>query len=180
MNTFNVPASLSSNFPDQHIKATLPLPAIWGIGFSYKPTDRLTLNLDGTMSDWKPYDTIVVHYQSAPVAGSYETELVRKYGKGYSVRIGAEYKFTPRFFGRAGLYYSKTPISAEYVAADVPDANRLNTSMGISYNISKRFSLDAAFLYERINRKSDNIITDIKGTYKFSLYIPSIGFTYKL
>ncbi|MFT4203923.1 MAG: outer membrane protein transport protein [Chitinophagaceae bacterium] len=177
---FDVPSSLESNFPDQKIKAELPLPEIWGIGFSYKPDDKLTINLDGTMSNWKPYDTIFVHYQSASVAGETETEMVRNYKRGYSVRLGAEYKITPKIFGRAGLYYSKTPIPSEYVAADVPDANRLNPSVGASYHVSNKFILEAAFLYEHISRKSNNVVTNIDGTYKFNLYFPSIGFTYKL
>lgn len=176
---FNVPASLAANFPNQKIKAELPLPAIWGIGFSYKPTDKLTINVDGTMSNWKPYDTIIIHYQSAPVAGENETELIRKYGKGYSARLGVEYKVSPKFDARAGVYYSKSPISNQYIAADVPDANRVNPSVGVSYHVSHRFVLDAAFLYEHVNRKSANVITNVDGTYKFNLYFPSIGFTYK-
>ncbi|WP_447642515.1 MULTISPECIES: OmpP1/FadL family transporter [Chitinophagaceae] len=177
---FTVPASVAANFPNQNIKAELPLPSIWGIGFTYKPTDNLTINLDGTMANWTPYDTITIHYQSQPVNGEMETDLIRKYKKGYSARIGAQYRFSPQFTGRAGLIVSKSPISDQYVAADVPDANRVNPSIGLSYQVSNRFSLDAAFLYEHISRKSDNIITNLNGTYKFNLYFPTIGLTYKL
>lgn len=177
---FTVPSSLATTFPNQKIKAELPLPSVLGVGFSYKPTDKLTINLDGTMSNWKPYDTIVIHFQEKPVQGHTETDLVRNYGYGYSFRLGAQYQFDPKFIGRAGLIVSRTPIKDEYVAADVPDANRVNPSVGLSYIISNKCSLDAAFLYEHVSRTSKNSVTQINGTYKFNLYFPSIGLTYKL
>lgn len=176
---FNVPTGAASNFPDQGINAKLPLPQVFGVGFSYKPNDKLTINLDGTLSDWTPYDTIHVYYGTAPVAGESEAELIRNYKHGFSVRVGGEYKISRQWEARAGFIVSKSPIKDQYVAADVPDANRVNPTLGLSYICSPRWRIDAGFMYEHITRQSKNVVTNIDGTYKFNLYIPTIGLTYQ-
>ncbi|MDE1193530.1 MAG: outer membrane protein transport protein [Arachidicoccus sp.] len=174
---FTVPASLSGEFVDQKINAKLPLPDNLSLGFSYNPTNRLTINLDGVTANWKPYDTITIHY-SQPSAALTDTKLIRKYMRAYSLKLGAEYKFTPQFNGRIGFVYDKSPIPNDLVNPDVPDANRLSPSIGIGYNPCSKLRIDASFLYEHIKRKGENRLTDINGEYLFNLYIPGLSITY--
>lgn len=176
---FNVPASLETNFPNQSVDATLPLPQIFGLGITFKPNPHWIINAEGYLSDWNEYDTIRVLYEQMPVAGSDHTDLVRNYKTGYSFRLGAEYFSGKSYELRAGLVYSISPIQEGYVSPDVPDANRVNPSIGAGYLLSGKFRIDAALLAEFIHRKDHNIVSGIDGTYDFHLVIPSIGLTYK-
>lgn len=175
---FDVPASLEGNFPSQGIKATLPLPQIFGIGMTYKPHDQWVINAEAYLSDWNDYDIIDIDFEDQPVAGEPSTQLIRHYKNGYNFRAGVEYLPGKNYELRAGISYSMTPINSRYMSPDVPDANRINPAIGGSYIFSENFRIDAALLMEFIHRESHNIVTDIQGTYNFDLVLPSVGLTY--
>lgn len=174
---FDIPSSLADEFPNQKITARLPLPDNWSFGLKYSPTERLTIQADFMTSNWKPYDTITIHF-TEHTANLGDTKLVRRYNRGYSYRVGAQYTFDPKWQGRVGLSYNKSPIPNDLVNADVPDANRFIPSIGLSYKASNRLIFDASFLYEHIKRSGENRLSHINGDYKFNLFIPSIGASY--
>lgn len=176
---FDVPASVAGNFPEQGIKATLPLPQVVGLGVSYKPDSLWVVNAEAYLADWSKYDVIKIDFVDKPVAGENSTELIRHYKTGYSFRLGAEYLPGKNYELRAGVTFNKTPIPNDYVSPDVPDANRLSPSVGASYIFSDNFRMDAALLMEFVHRKGKNIITEIEGTYNYDLFFPSVGLTYK-
>lgn len=177
---FEVPSSLQSEFGTQGIDASLPMPHIYGVGVSYRPSEEWVLNGEAYLSDWSKYDVIDIDYKEHPVNGEEGTKLIRHYGKGYSLRVGAEYlPKGKKYEFRAGMIYGVTPIHSDYVSPDVPDANRLNPSVGGSYNFSDRFRVDLAFLAEFIHREAHSKVSNIEGTYNFDLLFPSIGLTYK-
>ena len=175
---FEVPASLESNFTSQDISATLPLPQVFAIGASYKPHENWVINAEAYLSDWNDYDIIDIEFKEEPVAGENSTQLIRHYKNGYSFRAGVEYLPEKNYELRAGLIVGVSPINSRYMSPDVPDANRINPSVGGSYIFSENFRLDAALLMEFINRKSHNTTSNIDGTYNFDLFFPSIGLTY--
>lgn len=179
---FNVPQSLiGSQFPAggvTDIKATLPLPQIFGLGVSYKPSENWVVNAEAYLSDWSKYDEIEIKF-GTPVAGNNSETLIRHYGKGYSFRVGAEYLSGNNYELRAGLIYGISPIKDEYVSPDVPDADRLNPTIGGSYIFSDNFRLDAALIMEFIHRDAHKAISGVNGVYNFDLFLPSIGLTYK-
>lgn len=176
--TFDVPPVLSSQFPNQKISARLPLPDNISFGVKYSPSQKLFIEADFMTANWKPYDTITIHY-SQPTANLKDTKLDRLYKRAYSYRVGAQYAFNDKVIGRVGLSYNKSPIPNDLVNPDVPDANRFNPSIGLGYKVSEKFQLDAAFLYEHIKRSGENRLSLINGDYRFNLYIPSISATYK-
>lgn len=175
---FDVPGPVQGTFPSQGIKATLPLPQVFGVGVSYQPHEHWVVNAEGYLSDWNDYDIINIEFEDDPVAGDSSTELIRHYKNGYNFRAGVEYLPGKNYELRAGISYSMSPIQDKYMSPDVPDANRINPSIGGSYIFSESFRVDAALLMEFIHRESHNVITDIDGTYNFDLILPSVGLTY--
>lgn len=178
---FNAPSYLQgAQFPEggsTGIKATLPLPQIFSLGVTYSPNENWVFNGEAYLSDWSRYDVINIELDDE-VNGRTSDQLIRHYDQGYSFRIGAEYLSGRNYELRAGLMYSVSPIHGHYTSPDVPDANRLNPAIGGSYIFSDRFRIDAALLAEFIHREAHNTITDIKGTYNYNLFFPSIGLTY--
>lgn len=179
--TFSAPSYLQgSEFPEggsTGIKATLPLPQIFGLGATYTPNEFWAFNGEAYMSDWSRYDIINIELEEE-VNGKTSDQLIRHYDKGYSIRFGAEYLSGKKYELRAGFIVSATPIHENYASPDVPDANRISPSIGGSYIFSDHFRVDAAFLAEFIHRETHNTETDIKGTYNYNLFFPSLGLTY--
>lgn len=177
---FDVPDVLRGQFPNQGIDAMLPMPQIFGLGVSYKPTEEWVVNGEAYLSDWSKYDIIDIKFEEEQVNGEDATQLIRHYDKGYSFRVGGEYLPKGKKYElRAGLIYGVSPIHDEYVSPDVPDANRLNPVVGASYKFSDKFRADFAFLAEFVHREAHNKTSNIEGTYNFDLFFPSIGLTYK-
>lgn len=177
---FNVASSLSANFPQPNtFKSTINLPSTTTLGLGYKATDKLTLALDINYVNWSVYDTLAFDYEKNTSTLS-DTHSPRSYENSWAFRLGGQYNVTEKLAVRAGAGYVLTPIKDGYVTPEIPDANRLILSLGLGYQISEKFSVDASFLYENLAKRSQtNLETQLQGTYKTLAYIPGIALSYK-
>jgi long-chain fatty acid transport protein len=187
--TFNVPSSLSADFPNGSFTSSLPLPQVATLGLAYRVNEKLALAFDASFVGWYTYKSITFKYADT-TAQLQNTVLVRNYQNGYSFRLGGQYKILNNLYGRLGLSYLISPVKNGYVTPDVPDGNRLNVMAGIGYNVGKHFAANASFTFEDITRKGDNfssiipatpgqLITPLSGTYKVFIYAPGLSVTYK-
>ena len=64
-----------------------------------------------------------------------------------AIRTGAQYKLTTKIAARLGFAYGITPVQNGYVTPETPDANRINYTAGLGYELGKHFKLDASFLF---------------------------------
>ncbi len=176
--TFNVPASISPNFPNK-FSSTIPLASIISLGFGYHATEKLTLAFDINYTGWKAYDTLLFTYDKTATSQLQFTKEPRNYENSFNFRLGGQYKVTDAFAARLGLSYGKTPIKDGYVSPDVPDADRVEFAAGLGYKISDHFNIDASFLFADLKkRKQTNINTGLNGTYKTYVFIPGLSVTY--
>jgi long-chain fatty acid transport protein len=174
---FNVPASMTANFPSGPVATCLNLPKVITLATAYKASKQLTLAFDATMVGWKSYDTLNYDFEQNTPAVS-DLKLPREYRNTFSYRIGADYALTEKFAARLGLKYLSTPVREGRVTPEVPDANHLSYSTGVGYKFNNRFSADASFTFEHISREDNNPDVQLNGTYHTWLYIPGISVNY--
>ncbi len=173
---FDVPASLAASFPTK-FSAELPLPATTSIGFGYSPNTKTTIALDANWVHWNVYKSLDFDYDNN--ARIPDTESPRNYGDGAAIRLGAQQQCSNKFAFRAGVGYVFSPVKDGYVTPEVPDANRILLSAGLSYNVTQKLGINASFLFEGIDKRtSTNIETNLSGTYKSNVYIPGISISY--
>jgi long-chain fatty acid transport protein len=67
------------------------------------------------------------------------------YNDGWLASLGGEYKWNQNLTLRAGLGYEKSPIDDANRQIRLPDADRIWTSIGASYKVSDKISLDFAY-----------------------------------
>ncbi len=175
--TFNVPASLATQFPDGKFSADLPLPQVATLGLAYMPTKKLSIALDINFVGWKAYDTLAFDYETNTTSLQ-DTKEPRQYKNSFAYRLGAQYMITDKFAARLGVAYGMTPIQKGYVTPETPDNDRLNFSGGLGYRFSKHFAADASFTYEHIQRTDHNIHSNMDGTYKTYVCIPGLSVAY--
>lgn len=175
--TFTVPASLESNFPNGKFSATLPLPQVLTLGVGYKATDKLSFALDINYVGWKAYDTLAFDYVNNTTS-LVDTKSARHYKNTFAFRLGGQYKVTKNIAARLGIAYGMSPVQNGYVTPETPDANRINYTAGIGYNINKRFGVDASFLFTTLKREDTNLETNLSGTYKTNVAIPGLSVHY--
>lgn len=175
---FDVPESVSANFPDGKFKSKLPLPSVTTLGLAFKAGSKLDFALDINYVGWKAYDTLSFDYENN-TASLIDTKSARLYKNTFAFRGGAQYKVTEKFAARLGLAYGITPVQNGYVTPETPDANRVNYTAGIGYQIGKHLKLDASFLFTHLKRTDTNKETGLSGTFKTNVCAPGISIGYK-
>lgn len=176
--TFKVPASVAANFPDGKFKSKLPLPSVTTLGFAYKANQKLDFALDINYVGWKAYDTLSFDYENN-TASLIDTKSARMYKNTFAFRAGAQYKINAHLAARLGLAYGITPVQNGYVTPETPDANRVNYTAGIGYQLGKHLKMDASFLFTHLKRTDTNIETNLSGTFKTNVIAPGISIGYK-
>ncbi len=177
--TFNVPASLSASFPaDNKFDAELPLPANLTFGAGFKLNDKLTLACDLQYVFWSAYDELFFDFETN-TAQLADSQNPREYENTMIYRLGAEYLLSDKLIVRAGAYYDETPISDEYLNPETPGMNKVGLSIGGTFNINDKLSVDASLLYIKgIEREAGYSPANFYGTYNGKAILPGIGFSY--
>jgi len=176
--TITVPQSLATNFPSGPFSSSIPLPQVLTLGLAYQINPKLALALDINYIGWKAYDTLKFDYKNN-TATFPDTKLPRDYKNTFAFRLGGQYKITKRFTGRLGVALSLTPIKNGYVTPEVPDANKVNLTAGLGYQVCNRFRVDVSYTFENLKRSDNNTALQLNGTYKTYLSAPGISLTYK-
>ena len=177
--TFNVPSSVAANFPNGKFTSKLPLPSVTTLGFAVEASKKLNFALDINYVGWKVYDTLAFDYENNTPSLA-DTKSARKYKNTIAIRTGAQYKLTTKIAARLGFAYGITPVQNGYVTPETPDANRINYTAGLGYELGKHFKLDASFLFTHLKRTDTNLETNLSGTYKTNVIAIgfSVGYTF--
>ena len=176
---FTVPESLNDKFPDGPFTSSIPLPSVFTFALAVKPSEKLSIALDANYVDWKAYDTLAFDYETN-TSSLVDTKSARNYESTISVRLGAQYKVTPKITARLGLAYAISPVQNGYVTPETPDNNRLNYTAGVGYIINDKLNLDASFLFTQVKREDTNLETNLSGQFKTLVFAPGFAVTYKL
>ncbi len=179
--SFDVPDVLigSTSFPaETKFNAELPLPANLVFGAGYKVSDKLTLALDLQYVFWSTYDSLNFDFEfNSPSLA--DSKNARNYENTLVYRLGAEYKVTDKFMGRAGFAYDSTPITKGYLTPETPGANKFNYTLGLSYKFTEGLSVDVSFLFIKAQERKDGYAdANFYGTYNTTAVIPGFGINY--
>jgi len=195
---FSVPTSFSPLFPNGGVNATLPLPASLNFGLAYQINEKWLVSADVNFVKWDTYKSLSFDFENessitiptsptttmnVPVVA--DTESKRNWDNSMTYRIGAQYSANEKLDLRAGFYYDETPTNDQYYAPETPGANKIGITGGFSYLLNEKFSIDAAFIYSKGEKRTamdTNTNTSYPdgfgGEYQNTAFIPSIGITY--
>jgi long-chain fatty acid transport protein len=181
----DVPATLTSFFPGGTGKATLPMPGTLQIGVAYKATEELTLEGDLQYIQWSEYDKLSLDVQPVvnlpPAYGGAQTQGPLTYPKNWVdnviLRGGAEYELDPQTTLRGGVILDLTPQPPSMTEPMLPDADRLDISIGGSYKINDKVSIDAAYML-LLFMERDAKTAALPGTYNSTAHIISVNVGY--
>jgi len=130
----------ASNGTINDLTAQFTTPAQIIVGVRGAVDSKLTLNAQFVRSTWAEFDTI-------RLGGAVSAAIPENYRNTYSIAGGLDYALTPKVTLRTGLQRTLTPTQDGQRDARVPDSNRWNYSIGGGYQVTSRFSLDAAASY---------------------------------
>lgn len=138
---FDPNPEFASSLPDQPGTAEITLPDIIALGAMWRPAEHLALTLDPDIVLWNTYDKIVLDFATAP-----DKTLNRRFHPAVTVRLGADWTTpAPGLNLRGGFIYDQNPSPQDTLAPSLPDAHRLEVSVGIGYRHGW-FKADLAYL----------------------------------
>jgi long-chain fatty acid transport protein len=182
--TFNVPKSLASSFPNTQFDSQLPLPQVGSVGIGYRPDEHLTLQFDLNFTGWSTYDSLRINF-SQHTSSLQDMHEPRHYRNTLTPRIGACYKISKVVSLMAGGAYDPTPVVNNFVSPDLPDADRIVLTCGISVKPLPRFTILAAFEGTNALARTGNYmyyqnagVYNFTGTYKTEAACVGIGAYY--
>jgi len=182
---FTVPAALATNFPDNKVDVTLPLPANLDFGVSYEFNDKFMIGLGLNYVFWNVYDSLVFEFKTVTPAIQAHQASARLYQSRLITRLGAQYKINDMITIRAGGYYDPSPVPSDRLDPMLPSSNEIGLTCGLSVYPLKGFSIDASFEYlmgsKRSGISSPNDTPgahNFAGTYSTVFYMPGLGLTY--
>ncbi len=174
----NIPTALSSTFPNTTFTTELPLPSEAGVGFAYKANKDFTVGVDVNYTFWNSFESLGFDYADNTSA-LVDDPSPRNYENAWAFRAGFQYDASRRVSVRAGAFFDQTPVQNGYVNPELPDNDKVGISMGGTYWLEDRISIDFSLLYEDVIKRRDiNTETQLSGTYKTKVIIPGVGISY--
>jgi long-chain fatty acid transport protein len=93
-----------------------------------------------------------------------------------ALRLGAEYRVTDPLALRAGFVYDQSPVPANTMGPELPDADRLNYMVGAGYKIGK-VTIDGALMYiDKKDRTASN--PQFNGTWTGNAWLAGVDVSY--
>jgi long-chain fatty acid transport protein len=131
---------------DQAGKATLTLPDVITLGAMVQPIRELRIGLDLDTLLWSTYGEVPIDFESPETP---DAELRPDYRNVVAVRTGAEWSTPlPGLLARVGFVYDPSPAPATGLSPAVPDADRVDVSVGAGYRAA-HWSFDLAYMLVR-------------------------------
>lgn len=175
--TFRVPTSLRDSFPNTKFKSRLPLPSVASVGVGWR-IENVTLQLDLNYTGWNSYDSLRFDFQQTTTTLQ-NVRAPRHYRNTLTPRLGAAYKCGSVVTIMAGGAYDPTPVTNGFVSPDLPDADRIVVSCGVTVKPLPGLTLMAAIEgVSSVKRNGSYDFAGFSGVYKTNAVTPGFGLYY--
>ncbi len=124
---------------------TVRMPATFALGAAYT-IGQLTVEADADWTFWHSFDSLPITFQRNAIPTLPNVINDKQWKDVCAVRVGAEYRVTDPLTLRVGFVYDPSPVPASTLGPELPDADRLNYTVGAGYKIGA-WTIDGAFMY---------------------------------
>lgn len=188
-----------SNLPDSPLSpiqngdfdftSTLPLPAEWTVGISYRPNEKWLFAFEYNYAEWSEFEALDLTFLNPDGSVALESLNPRNYEDSSILRFGVQYSPAKKWDLRAGYYWDESPVQSGFFAPETPRNDSNGFTTGVSYSINDRLAIDASFLYLNFAEidesfdfflEADGTPAPFGGTYKSNAIVAGLGVSYKL
>ncbi|MBI4428537.1 MAG: outer membrane protein transport protein [Ignavibacteriales bacterium] len=174
-----VPPSLKTTFPDGPGRTSIKTPATFFFGAAYKVLQNLSVEADYQFVGWSTFDQLKFDLDNG-INGQKEVTASRNYQDTYLLRFGIEYQMQELAL-RGGYILDKNPVPDGYVEPSLPDADRQDFTLGLSYQLSANLRFDASYMFVRFAQRTESRSIpefSFNGTYNSSAHLLSVSVAY--
>ncbi|GAA4463001.1 outer membrane protein transport protein [Nemorincola caseinilytica] len=175
---FTVPTSLKDSFPSTKFDARMPLPGVVSAGVGWRPLEHLTLQLDLNYTGWNSYDSLRFDFAQTTTS-LHNVRAPRHYRNTLTTRVGLSYRISSVVSIMGGAAYDPTPVTNGFVSPDLPDADRVVLTCGLTVKPVRGLTIMAAFEGSNgVKRNGSYDFGGFSGVYKSTAAVPAIGLYY--
>ncbi len=165
---------------DSGAHADVTLPDNVSIGLYHDITPRWAVMSDLQWTHWSLLKEITI----APLNGAPTTNLPLNWRSTWFVGVGTSYRVLDTLLLQTGFSYDQSPVPDFYRTSRVPDSDRYNLGVGVTWSVLPNVNLQAAYLHTFFaNAPISNSATPsagtIQGKYDVSADSVSLGATLK-
>lgn len=134
------------NSGQDSFKATLPLVDEYILGLTYKITPKWLVSADFNYHGWQRYSRLTLDFANAPVGNQADPTILvapKNFKNAKTFRLGTQYAFNDKIFGRLGAYYDESPYSDENFIPETPSFDTYVITGGVGFKL-KQFGVDIA------------------------------------
>lgn len=152
---FTKPAAVAATFgalgvtayDDGPIWANLTTPSTDTISARWDVSEGFRLLADVQWTGWSSLQTVDIRRNDGSALGAEAFE----WSDSVFYSLGGEWDFSDAFTFRAGIGFDETPTNDEHRTPRLPDNDRMLYSVGVSWAVSEKFSVDGAFQHITID-----------------------------
>jgi long-chain fatty acid transport protein len=167
---FTAPAAFSMKTPDQNVSSALDLPDRLAFGASWRRGAFRALG-DAEVVVWSVNKTQVIDFADAQTP---DVTQVNDWHTTLAARAGGEWTHG-RFVGRAGLAWDPSPASTSHLSPTAPDGDRVEATIGASWQVGDGTVLDAFYGYLHVGARASTNPDSTMATYGGSANLVGIG-----
>jgi long-chain fatty acid transport protein len=167
----------------ENCKTKIPLPANFLFGVAYEVLPKLLIEADYQFVSWSAYNELKVEIPLALIGQA--AIISEKNWKDASIgRIGIQYQINKELSIRGGVIYDQTPQPIDKMEPMLPDADRLDYSLGVSHSFTEQLQFDFAYMLvlfkERRSEYQAPVLKrqDMSGPYFSNAHIMSMNLSY--
>ncbi len=167
---FTAPDAFSMKTPDQNVSSALDLPDRLALGASWRRgAFRALGDLEVVM--WSVNKTQVIDFADSQTPDVTE---VNDWHTTVAARAGGEWT-SGRFIGRAGLAWDPSPASADHLGPIAPDGDRVEATVGASWQLGGGTSVDAFYGYLHVGARASTNPDSTMATYGGAAHLIGLG-----
>lgn len=152
---FTMPAAVAATFDgmnitdyaDGEVWANLTTPSTDTFSARWDLNDRFRLFGEVQWTGWESLQEVDIRRPGGAVLGNEPFE----WDDSIFYSVGGEYDFSEAFTFRFGVGYDETPTKDETRTPRLPDEDRMVYTLGATWNVSPRLSIDAAYMRVEID-----------------------------
>jgi long-chain fatty acid transport protein len=174
----------SHMFGHSDASAAINFPQSVAVGYAFRPTPALKLEVDVEWTNWETLNTLKMHSANPSFnsASNPTSAISFRWKDSFFYEAGIEYQIAPRWTVRGGYIWSDNSVPDRTFSASVPDSNRQIFSGGLGYT-APRWDISLAYQFtwfmDRTVRNSPDLNFDGVGDAdgRWSGYSHALMFT---
>ena len=152
------------------VKTRLRFPDMVGLGWSFKPANRLDVEIGGQWTNWADMKSVDIRFEDPSVVPNTTSHFDWK--NTWTARVGGTYALTDIWKISGGYFYTTTPTRESTYTPLVPDGNHHVFSVGGTYTKGPlTVGIPAVLILQTGSSNIHNNVTDVtksqnvNGTY---------------